>query len=102
MSDLTNQINELFDGPQEPKQEPVVEEIVEQVEQPKKKHVYKRLERPSMKRKSKTTPALNESVAQKNFNIKNSIDDLFAAADRSEVQEMKDALLPKRGPTSER
>ena len=32
MSDLTNQINELFDGPQQPKQEPVVEEIIEEVQ----------------------------------------------------------------------
>ena len=33
MSDLTNQINELFDGPSEPKQEPIVEQVVEPVKE---------------------------------------------------------------------
>ena len=46
MSDLTSQINELFDGPQQPEQEPVVEQVVEEVQPPKKKHVYKKLEKP--------------------------------------------------------
>ena len=102
MSDLTNQINELFDGPQQPEQEPVVEQVVEEVQPPKKKHVYKKLEKPSFKREQKETQVIVERkrpAPTTNFNINESIDSLFAAADREEVQEMKDALLPKRGPT---
>ncbi len=101
MSDLTNQINELFDGAQQPQQEPVVEEIVEEVKPQRKPHVYKKLEKPSIAKRETPARVIREQKEQTNFNINESIDRLFAAADREEVQEFKDTLLPPKQPTQQ-
>ena len=53
MSDLTNQINELFDGPSEPKQEPIVEQVVEPVKEEVRPRAYRKLEKPKIRREKK-------------------------------------------------
>ena len=101
MSDLTNQINELFDGAQQPQQESVVEEIVEEIKPERKPHVYKKLEKPRIAKRETPAHVVREQKEQTNFSINESIDQLFAAADREEVQEFKDTLLPPKQPTEQ-
>ena len=82
MSDLTNQINELFDGPSEPQQEPIVEQVVEPVKEEVRPRTYRKLEKPKIRRENRETPVVR-TQRQTNFNINESIDSLFEDASRS-------------------
>ena len=81
MSDLTNQINELFDGPQEPEQEPIVEEVAKKKSRSKTKKST--IKKPKIKSNNKS-----KDTKQKNID-KEKIIDKETKDNFTEIREIK-------------